>query len=73
METIRLTATIGEDGRVHIDAPSTLPPGPAEIVVVVNPLAGRRELVDWSDAYGLGKEIWEGIDAQKYVDQLRDE
>ncbi len=22
---------------------------------------------------GLGKEIWDGIDAQKYVDQLRDE
>jgi hypothetical protein len=22
---------------------------------------------------GLGKEIWEGIDAQTYVDQLRDE
>lgn len=22
---------------------------------------------------GLGKEIWEGIDAQKYVDELRDE
>jgi hypothetical protein len=22
---------------------------------------------------GLGKEIWEGIDAQDYVDQLRDE
>jgi hypothetical protein len=23
--------------------------------------------------HGLGKEIWEGIDAQNYVDQLRDE
>jgi hypothetical protein len=22
---------------------------------------------------GLGKEIWQGIDAQKYVDQMRDE
>jgi len=22
---------------------------------------------------GLGKEIWQGIDAQSYVDQLRDE
>lgn len=25
------------------------------------------------ELYGLGKEIWEGIDAQTYVDQLRDE
>ena len=25
------------------------------------------------DLEGLGKEIWEGIDAQEYVDKLRDE
>lgn len=26
-----------------------------------------------SELRGLGKEIWQGIDAQKYVDHLRDE
>jgi hypothetical protein len=26
-----------------------------------------------SELRGLGKEIWEGIDAQKYVNQLRNE
>jgi hypothetical protein len=26
-----------------------------------------------SELRGLGKEIWEGIDAQEYVDQLRSE
>ena len=25
------------------------------------------------ELHGLGKEIWEGIDAQKYVNELRDE
>ena len=25
------------------------------------------------ELHGLGKEIWEGVDAQSYVDQLRDE
>jgi hypothetical protein len=25
------------------------------------------------DLHGLGKEIWEGIDAQEYVSKLRDE
>lgn len=25
------------------------------------------------ELHGLGKEIWEGIDAQKYVDDLRNE
>ena len=71
METIQLTAMIGKDGALHIDAPVKFPPGPAEVLVVVNPISKRDELVDWSDAYGLGKEIWEGIDAQEYVNQLR--
>jgi hypothetical protein len=26
-----------------------------------------------SELRGLGKEVWEGIDAQEYVDQLRNE
>jgi hypothetical protein len=37
METIHLTTTIADDGRLHIDAPCRLPPGPAEVVVVVHP------------------------------------
>jgi DNA-binding PucR family transcriptional regulator len=31
---------------------------------------GKRSLLELR---GLGAEIWEGIDAQEYVDQLRDE
>jgi hypothetical protein len=42
METIQLQTTIGLDGTLHIDAPVALPPGPAEVVIVVNRLA-RRE------------------------------
>lgn len=34
-----------------------------------HPPAQRR----LSELRGLGKEIWQGIDAQKYVDQLRSE
>lgn len=73
METIHLRTTIAADGTVHIDALSHLPPGPADVVVIVNPVSARDPLVDWSDAYGLGKEIWEGTDAQAYVNELRDE
>ena len=74
METIHLTTTIATDGTLHIDAPSHLPPGPAEVVVVVSPTSSREKpALSWHDAVGLGKEIWEGIDAQEYVNQLRDE
>jgi hypothetical protein len=27
----------------------------------------------WREFRGLGKEIWQGIDTQAYIDQLRDE
>ena len=29
--------------------------------------------LSWKDARGLGKEIWEGIDVDKYIDDLRNE
>jgi hypothetical protein len=71
METLQLETTIGADGVLRIEAPTHLAPGPAQVVVVVSPVT--EGTVDWSDAYGLGKEIWEGIDPQAYVNELRDE
>lgn len=35
-------------------------------------IAARREL-DWSKLYGLGKGLWKGEDAQKYVNHLRED
>ncbi|MCK6554062.1 hypothetical protein L6Q96_05690 [Candidatus Binatia bacterium] len=71
METIRLTTTIAENGTLEI---SGLPPGPAEVLVVISPLASRSEQpLRWRDLKGLGKEIWKGVDAQEYVSRLRDE
>jgi hypothetical protein len=29
--------------------------------------------LSWKDASGLGKEIWDAIDVDRYVDTLRDE
>jgi hypothetical protein len=37
------------------------------------PEAVLRQQRHLSELRGLGKEIWEGIDAQKYVNQLRSE
>jgi hypothetical protein len=30
------------------------------------------KLLDWNQLYGLGKELWQGEDAQKYVNRLRE-
>jgi hypothetical protein len=29
--------------------------------------------LSWKDARGLGKEIWEGVDVDHYIDELRNE
>jgi hypothetical protein len=28
--------------------------------------------LSWKDARGLGKEVWEGIDEERYINELRD-
>jgi len=35
-------------------------------------LAMRKEL-DWNKLYGLGKGLWKGEDAQKYINRLRED
>lgn len=37
------------------------------------PKPNRRQHRRLSELRGLGREIWSGIDAQEYVNQLRDE
>ena len=73
METICLEAVNGPDNKVRLEVPCQLPPGPVQVVVVVASAPQPAKEVRWSDISGLGKEIWEGIDAQEYVNQLRDE
>lgn len=35
-------------------------------------LPATKEL-DWKKLYGLGRGLWENVDAQKYVDHLRED
>ena len=73
METLRTKTVIGPDGKVRLEVPSSLPPGPADVVLVIAPATHTSSDVHWRDFYGLGKEIWDGEDAQEYVNRLRDE
>ena len=41
--------------------------------MVVNPRPPAEEVPDWADAYGIDRELWAGVDAQQYVNRLRDE
>lgn len=52
---------------------------PEEQLLLIERLAHRLRQVKvstvrhWRDFRGLGKEIWQGVDTQTYIDSLRDE
>jgi len=33
----------------------------------------KKEYLDWDELYGLGKGLWDGEDAQEYVNRLRED
>ena len=72
MHTITVKADVSESGRLQLDIPAGLPPGPVDVVLVIQPRE-ERPLHDVRELRGLGKEVWQDIDAQRYVRALRDE
>ncbi|MBY0524184.1 MAG: hypothetical protein K2R98_12340 [Gemmataceae bacterium] len=73
METIKTQATIAADGTLRLEVPSRLPPGLANVVLVVELNRIEPQRLPWESIVGVGKEIWAGEDAQDYVNHLRDE
>lgn len=69
METLHQKAIVGEDRKITIRVPQNIPLGLVEVVVVINPLPKPSKNIE--DYYGLGKEVWEGIDVEKYINDLR--
>lgn len=73
METVRVMTEVGADGKIRLEIPSGMPPGPAEVIVIIATSGNGGTPVSWARSYGLGREIWSNEDAQDYVNRLRDE
>ena len=73
MKTLTVESEIQNDGKLRIEVPCDLPPGRVEVVLTVRPQSGGGAIVRprWADLYGLGRDVWQGIDAQQYVRELR--
>ena len=73
MKTMLGEAEITEERMLRIELPCDLPPGPVEVVVVVGPHleSGAAASRHWDELYGLGREVWQGVDARQYVADLR--
>jgi len=59
MQTLTTQTTIEADGTVNIRVPSNLPPGPAEVVVVVQPLLSSTSN-DRKSPYPSDRGVWRG-------------
>ena len=72
MQTITTQAVVSGDQKLKLELACDLPPGPVDVVVVVQPRApasGARP--SWAEIHGLGKDVWQGVDAIEYVRELR--
>jgi hypothetical protein len=71
MHTITLKTEITESGHLHLDVAAGLPPGPVDVVLVLQPSDGAPHSI--KELRGLGRDVWAGEDAQSYVTRLREE
>lgn len=75
MQTLTVQGEVTNNGVIKIEVPCDLPPGPVEVVLNVRSLAepALGTGPNWDALYGLGREIWQGVEAQEYVRELRED
>lgn len=74
MKTLKVQGVVAEDGMLQLEVPCDLPPGPVEVEITIRPQKIEETVpFKWSSLYGLGKEIWEGVDVEEYIRELRED
>jgi hypothetical protein len=74
MKTLTAEGEITGTQMLKLELPCDLPPGPVEVVVVVQPRAASTTAQhNWDELYGLGREIWQEMDVKAYVRELRED
>ncbi len=73
MKTITVRAEVSADQILRVEIPCDLRPGPVEVVLTIpkDQGDGAAGPIDWKGLWGLGREVWEGVDARAYLDDLR--
>jgi hypothetical protein len=71
MEQITIHGEISREGMLRIEVPCHLPPGPVEVMVVVRSAPSEEAQPDWRRLYGLGEEVWRGVEPLDYLRELR--
>jgi hypothetical protein len=78
MQTLTVHGIVSDKGMLRIETietPVDLPPGSVEVEVTIRPALKVAEPSEWkwADLYGLGAEIWRGVDVKEYLRELRED
>jgi hypothetical protein len=75
VQTLTVPGVVTDQGTLRIETPVDLPPGPVEVEVTIRPAPRPPAPSEWkwADLYGLGAEIWRGVDVQEYLRELRED
>jgi hypothetical protein len=73
MKTMTVQADVTADHVLRLEVPCDEPPGKVEVVLTIQPDRSlpTSQNFNWSDLSGLGREVWQGIDAATYLRELR--
>ena len=74
-DKITVTGVLQEDGQIRPDEPLPMAPGPVEVTVRPMQSAEGAPKAPRSifDMAGVGAEMWQKIDVDQYLQDLRDE
>ncbi len=74
MKSITVQAEVTSDQVLKIEIPCDIPPGQVEVVLTIRPDRSNSssEGFDWGHLRGLGREVWQDVDANKYLRDIRD-
>jgi hypothetical protein len=73
MKTLTVQAEVTADHMLRLEIPRDIPPGQVEVVLTIQPRHPTLLADDfsWGHLRGLGREVWAGVDAHTYVQDLR--
>ncbi len=73
MKTITVQAEVTADQILKIEVPCDVPPGQVEVLLTIQSHRANAQpvAVDWGRLFGLGREVWQELDAKNYIRDLR--
>jgi hypothetical protein len=73
MNSMTVKAEVTADRVLKLGVPCDLPPGQVEVVLTILPNypLSLSDSIDWRHLSGLGREVWQGVDATSYLRELR--